>query len=433
MSRQAFALFLGLTAVVAALVGTLVFAFLRFASAAKDARRGGTGSQSETAFMTAAIQEAVDRMRQQERALTDRAEASERLNADIVASLASGLMLIESGGFVRLINPAGRRLLGLPPDEETGALHERLAHVPPLVAVIDEALATGRPMARRTIALGPDSSLPGGITHLGVTVTPVAGSGRSAPAVICLFSDLTSILALEDQLRLKDSLARLGELTAGLAHEFRNGLATIHGYAQMLDPASLTVRQATCVEGIREGTDQLGQIVTNFLNFARPVQLSGGLVDLGAVIERAADEYRAEARRQGGTVTMRGVFPAVEGDEAMLRQVFSNLCRNALEATARAQRAAEVVIEGRQDPASGMVVVTVADNGPGIEPGSMGRLFHPFFTTRPQGTGLGLALVQKIVVTHNGRVTAANRPEGGAAFEVRLPAVPSAATGVSVS
>ena len=433
MSRQAFVLLLGLTAIVAALVGTLVFAVLRFVSATKDARRGGTGTGSEAAFMTAAIQEAVGRMRQQERVLTDRAEASERLSADIVASLASGLMLVEAGDIVRLVNPAGRRLLGLPDDRAAGALGKVLERVPPLTAVIEESLRSGVPIVRRAVALGQDVALPGGITHLGVTVTPVAGAGRSAPAVICLFSDLTSIVALEEQLRLKDSLARLGELTAGLAHEFRNGLATIHGYAHMLNPSSLPSTEAACVAGIRQETDALGAIVTNFLNFAKPVQLSGGSVDLGNVVERVAEEYRAEAERQGGAITIRGTFPTVEGDEIMLRQAFSNLCRNALEATARARRPAEVSIEGRTDAAHGLAVVTVSDNGPGIEPGALTRLFQPFFTTRPQGTGLGLSLVQKIVVTHNGRVSAANRPEGGATFEVRLPVGLASATKVSVS
>jgi signal transduction histidine kinase len=173
--------------------------------------------------------------------------------------------------------------------------------------------------------------------------------------------------------------------------------------------------------------------VTNFLNFARPVQLCGDVVDLGAAVERAADECRAEAHRRGGTVTTRGTFPGVEGDEVMLRQAFSNLCRNALEAAARAEHPPDIVIEGRTDPERGTAIVTVSDNGPGIEAAAMPRLFQPFFTTRPQGTGLGLALVQKIVVSHNGRVSAANRAQGGAAFEVRLPAAGTPATKVSVS
>src|ERR671920_2582982 len=95
--------------------------------------------------------------------------------------------------------------------------------------------------------------------------------GRTS-GVICLFTDLSRVVGLEEQLRLKDALARLGELTAGLAHEFRNGLATIHGYARLLDPQSLPDQARTCVEGIRAETIALGEVVTNFLRFARPDQ-----------------------------------------------------------------------------------------------------------------------------------------------------------------
>ena len=90
---------------------------------------------------------------------------------------------------------------------------------------------------------------------------------------MCLFTDLTSVMELEEQLRLKEALARLGELTAGLAHEFRNGLATIHGYGRLLDPASCRT-QRPYVEGIRAETRALGEIVTNFLRFAKPDPLA---------------------------------------------------------------------------------------------------------------------------------------------------------------
>ena len=111
--------------------------------------------------------------------------------------------------------------------------------------------------------------------------------GNAAGGVICLFSDLTTVIALEEQLRLKETLARLGELTAGIAHEFRNGLATIHGYGKLIDPAALPPQYRPYIEGIRQETDALGQVVTNFLNFARPTQLSVATCDLATVVQRA--------------------------------------------------------------------------------------------------------------------------------------------------
>ena len=114
---------------------------------------------------------------------------------------------------------------------------------------------------------------------------------------MCLFTDLTEIVDLEEQLRLKDSLARLGELTAGIAHEFRNGLATIHGYSRLLDPERLPVEFKPYVQGIRDEADALGEVVTNFLNFAKPTELALAPVDMRAIVERAADEIREKRPR----------------------------------------------------------------------------------------------------------------------------------------
>src|SRR4030095_2753677 len=106
----------------------------------------------------------------------------------------------------------------------------------PLAGVIEECLATGQPIVRRALEM-PHA---GTVTHVGVTVSPLSPSENASPTgVICLFSDLTAVIELEDQLRMKETLARLGELTAGIAHEFRNGLATIHGYGKLLDPNAL--------------------------------------------------------------------------------------------------------------------------------------------------------------------------------------------------
>jgi signal transduction histidine kinase len=260
-------------------------------------------------------------------------------------------------------------------------------------------------------------------THLGVTVSPIGTDPRAQHGAICLFSDLTDVVELEEQLRLKDGLAQVGELTAGIAHEFRNGLATIHGYARLLDLERLPPDMRAYVTGIREETDTLGAVVRNFLNFAKPTELVLVSVDLRAIVERAADDMRADAAAQGGTITVRGEFLPVLGDEVLLRQAFSNLCRNAVEACAEAKVPPRIFIEAAHDPGQPVLRISVVDNGPGIEPRLAGRIFQPFVTTRARGTGLGLALVQKIVVTHNGRVTAQPEPGGGTRFVVSLPTV----------
>jgi PAS domain S-box-containing protein len=418
MNHQAYTL-LGLTAIVGGLSGLVVFAILRFSEAARATRRRTREPGMETALLSAALEEAIGRLKAQQRAMTARAEASERLSGQIVASLTAGLVVTDLDGRVRILNPSSRRLLGLTEERPEGLIADILGPASPLTAAINECLREGQPIVRRSLALNDPRTE---VTHLGVTVSPLVDEGGATAGVICLFTDLSKVVDLEDQLRLQDALARLGELTAGLAHEFRNGLATIHGYARLLDPEPLAPIQRTYVEGLRAETDSLGAIVTNFLNFARPTQLALAPVDVHEVVERVAEDLRSEAESQGGRVTVEGAWGVVNGDEVLLRQAFSNLARNAIEACLPVQVAPDIRFTADMDRAARTLRVHVTDNGPGIEPAARERIFRPFFTTKPKGTGLGLALVQKIVVTHNGRVVAGDGPGGrGATMLVTLP------------
>ncbi|MGE0039883.1 MAG: nitrogen regulation protein NR(II) [Vicinamibacterales bacterium] len=403
--------FLGLTVIVSLLLAVLAFATLRFAAAAKDSRRRLRDTGMETAVLSAALEEAIGKLKAQERATAARADRSERLSGQIIAGLTSGLLLVERDGTAAIVNPAALRILGLAPAGPT-PYRDLLGDVPALAEVIAEGLAGGAPIVRRTVAL----ARPAGPSHLGVTVSPIADADGRLQAVVCLFTDLTGVLALEARLQLKDALARLGELTAGLAHEFRNGLATIHGYGRLIDPAEVPPQYRACVEGIRAETVALGEVVTRFLDFARPDALALTRVDLADIVARAAADVDG-----GSAVRIGGRFGAVDGDEVLLRQAFSNLLRNAAEACASAGVAPDVRVDGEVDAAAGVLRVRVRDNGPGLADPSDERLFRPFFTTKDNGTGLGLAIVQKVAVGHNGRVSAANHPDGGAEFVVQLP------------
>jgi PAS domain S-box-containing protein len=417
MTQSAY-LFLGLTAIVAALSGVLAFAVVKFFTAARSAARTSALEGTETAFMAAAMEQAVGELRNQERAMKARAEASERLSSEIIASMTSGVLVVGGAGQVRALNPAGRLLLQVSEEGATGSYPDVLSRGSALAEIVTQCLTTGRPLVRRSVRI---QRADGGTAHLGVTASPIRDEGGNPHGAICLFSDLSEVMELEEQLRLKDSLARLGELTAGIAHEFRNGLATIHGYGRLLDPERLPADYRPYVAGIREETEALGQVVTNFLNFAKPTDLVLTPVDLSALIARAADDIRADVQARGGTLEIRGEFAEVDGDEVLLRQAFSNLCRNALEACIESGATPRIAIEGAADRAQNVLRISVTDNGPGMDEAIAERIFRPFFTTRAKGTGLGLALVQKIVVTHNGRVTAGNAEGGGARLAVSLP------------
>jgi signal transduction histidine kinase len=413
ISPSAYAL-IGLTGIVACLVAVLTFATLRFVFAARDTRRNAQSGGADMAILSAALQEAVAKLKVQERAMAARAEASERLSGEIISSLTAGALVATLDGRIETLNPAGRRILERRDDL---APAEQSSREQPLIDVVDECLKSGEPIVRRSVTLADV----GRGVHLGVTVSPLFDGERKIHGAICLFTDLTAVKDLEAQLRLKESLATVGELTAGIAHEFRNGLATIHGYSKLFDLKELPAAYRPYVEGIRAETESLSEVVTNFLNFARPAQLTLTRVDLHAICERAAEEVRPDAVALGGEVMMSGEFGAVEGDEVLLRQAFSNLLRNAVEACAGASLAAVVAIRSEIDPKLHVSRITVTDNGPGIPPASRDRVFQPFFTSKRNGTGLGLALVQKIIVFHNGRVVAGASPDGGASLQVTLP------------
>jgi len=415
LTPSAYAL-LGLTAMVAALVTVLMFALLKFAAAARETRQSLRGAGAETAFLSAALQEAVTKLKAQERANAARADASERLNGEIISSLTAGLVMVDLDGDVRILNPAGRRMLDLPEAASTEPF-ERSARVQPLLDVIDESLKLGAAIVRRGVTLPENGH---GVTHLGVTVSPLFEE-QTLHGAICLFTDLTAVKDLEEQLRLKESLAAVGELTAGIAHEFRNSLATIQGYSKLFDLNALPPAYRPYVEGIRSETESLNQVVTNFLTFARPAQLTLTRVTLKAIIDRAADEVRADLRALGGDVEVSGDFGDLDGDEVLLRQAFSNLLRNAVEASTGGALPPRILIQSELDHAQRVSKISVNDNGPGIAPALRERVFRPFFTTKRSGTGLGLALVQKIIVFHNGRVAIGTSPFGGASLIVTLP------------
>lgn len=416
MNASSYAL-VGMTAIVGAVSATLVFAALRFLAAMRNARKQSS-SAGENAFLAAALEDAVARLKTQERATAARAEASERLSEEIISSLTAGLLVVSLKGEVRIINPAGRRLLGVADGRPVGGDYRELIREPALYQVIDECLASRTAIIRRTVHIPGDLN---GASRFGVTVSPLFHAGDVLHGAVCLFTDLTAVQQLEEQLHMKESLARVGELTAGIAHEFRNGLATIHGYGKLFDLNQLPEAYRPYVEGIRAETESLKQIVTNFLNFARPAQLTLTDVDLGAVCERMAEEHRTEARSLGGDIVVRGRFGRIQGDEVLLRQSFSNLIRNAIEACAGDSIAPVVVVESEIDPSRGMSRISVEDNGPGIDAAMRERVFQPFFTLKRTGTGLGLALVQKIIVFHNGRIVVGESAQGGASFQIHLP------------
>ncbi len=406
---------IGLTAIVGLLAGLLAFAGLRLVAAARETGVSSRPGGGELALMASALQAATTRLQTQEQTLSERAEASERLYREIVASMPVGLLVVDPSGEVQMLNPAGRQMLGIGAEVPLGEVRAQVAPDAALLTTVDDVLRTHEPITRRGVL----HVVNGRERQLGLTGSSLQGAG-GAHGAICLFSDLTAVIQMEEQLRLKEALARLGEMTAGIAHEFRNGLATIHGYSRLMPAEALPEPFRPYVAAIRAEAEALGRVVTNFLTFARPDSVHFFPVDLASVVARVVDDARH--LHPDATIDVDGHLPMVAGDEVLLRQLVMNLVRNGLEACAGVGRPGAILIEAQRDDVAQVCRLVVHDGGPGVEPGLRDRVFQPFFTARPGGTGLGLAIVQKVAVMHNGRATIeASTRLSGAAVRVTLP------------
>jgi signal transduction histidine kinase len=392
---------------------------------------------NQEAFMAASMQGVIQRLSEQERELErlhraerERAQQTARLTEAVTRHMPTGLLLVNSAGLITVGNPAAERALGL------GALAYRrfsdiLGEQAGLSILLGECLRTGKTFRREEI----EHTTPAGeLRTLGVTISAIPPPPDSRPpgarphgapstgGAVVLLSDLTELTALQRQMQMKENLAALGEMAAGIAHEFKNALATIGGYAQLLQGGGDPAEVADNARRILEETRALAHVVTEFLRFARPLEYEPGAVPLGPLVERVVEEVREAA--PGVEIVVVGSYGEVSGDEGLLRQALLNLLRNAAEAVA-GRSGARIEITGGAPAAGasgpGEQTITVADNGPGIPAEALGKLFLPFFTTKAQGNGLGLAIVQKVALQHGGTVAARNRPEGGASFTLSLP------------
>ncbi len=214
------------------------------------------------------------------------------------------------------------------------------------------------------------------------------------------------------------ALATVGELAAGLAHEVRNPVAAIRGAAQAMGPAATPDQRGEMLEVIEEETERLGRVVGEFLDYANPGMPRRESVDLAELIRRVLKSQELAGRSLEARLHSDSEAPRALGDPDQLYRVFENLVRNASEAAGDGCRLnVEIHAENRN-----RVAIRLDDNGPGIPPDQMHRLFQPFFTTRSGGTGLGLALIHRIVEAHGGEVHVDGRPGLGAVFTVILPA-----------
>ncbi|HEX4960123.1 MAG TPA: ATP-binding protein, partial [Thermoanaerobaculia bacterium] len=329
------------------------------------------------------------------------------LERTLSSSLQSGLLLLDREGRVLALNPVGAALLGTELPEPATPLAEVLAGQPELLAALAAAVAEGSSPQRQehSVHRGRET------LTVGLTVHPLRRDDGAVRGHLVLFADLTEVQRQQEEGRLAESLARLGEMAGGVAHELRNSLATLRGYLTLIERRPDEDSIADFLSEIRHEADHLERVLADFLSFARPGTARPVELSLTRLLARAA----ADPALAGVEVQVRGDpagDPVLRGDPQLLERAVRNLLHNAAQAEREAGRAGPVEISVALE-AEGGVEVAIADRGPGLPAEIRERLFHPFATARPGGVGLGLALAHRIVVLHGGRIRLEDRPGGG--------------------
>ena len=339
----------------------------------------------------------------------------ETLQRALAPSLESGLLLLDREGGVLALNAIGRELLEVEEPEVGTPAEAALARHPDLVEILRAAAASGSGAARQETEVRTAH----GRRTLGLTVHALRRDDGAVRGFLVLFVDLTEVRQQAAEERLAEGLAQLGELAAGVAHELRNGLATLRGYLTLVERRPEDGSLTDYLEEMRRESDHLVRVVEDFLTFARPESTRIESVELVALARRCA----ADPALGDGAVrvaTGDGPPPRIRGDAELLERALKNLLHNAVRAERDAQRTPAVVCQvGGRDAA---VSIAVEDRGGGLPEEVRRRLFQPFVTGRPDGVGLGLSLAHRIVGLHGGTLRLEDRQAGGTRAVMEFPA-----------
>jgi signal transduction histidine kinase len=353
----------------------------------------------------------------------------DRFFRHIVDSMRNGVIAFRRDGTLALMNDEAYRIFALTkhPADIGRPFVDVLRERPAIIRVLSSAFELSHLPNRAELRLKDLDRV------IGYTLSQVRDDHGVPIGGVMFFKDLTRVEQLVERERLRDRLASLGEMAAGIAHELKNPLAGIEVMASLLRRQVQNAPAAqSLVADIISESKLANSIVVEMLEFVRPVRLQMERIDVSDVLQQAVTLAESKVRR--GDVEVRtdleNGLPMIEADLHQLMQVFTNLLANAFEALEgkglilikaySSTIEADPTLVGPQPPTP-TIVVDVADNGPGLPVDARDRIFDPFFTTKPQGSGLGLAIVRKIVDAHDGRIDVSSEPQKGTRFRVTLP------------
>jgi PAS domain S-box-containing protein len=392
---------------VALVIFYLIKMLIRFSVGKKKVNREDL---SQVSFVVDTFHELVSKLKEKEKELEvlrekaeDRAVIIEGYNENILQSVPSGVLSFDEEMRVTKINLAAERILEVKGEMIIGRHHTEVLNKP-ITDLIRERKIIERGEIRYVTPSGKK-------IWLGLTLSPLKDREERTIGQILVFTDLTQLKALESQMELRARLSSLGEISAGIAHELRNPMGVIAGYTKLLSKKADESLKTT-VDAIAKEIEVMNRIISDFLSFAKPVELTISDIDLKQIIENCFGTL-TDGREDVTTHIDISGLSIVKGDEVLLRQAFTNLIQNAIEAM---PTGGQLTISSSIDD---FFEVSISDTGPGITGDIADKIFRPFFTTKG-GIGLGLAIVQKVIVSHGGTITVDSGGEG-TTFRIRLP------------
>ena len=415
------------TSLLLKVLGGLFVLLLLYAAFSRVTRRG---QPTETGVVIDAFHDVVRRLREKEQELErlrsvaeERAQEVESYNENILRSVSSGVITFSRDGVVTTFNDAAASILRLRREDVIGKTCTEVFGAQSVVArLLARALVHGDVITREEFELEVPH---GGKIWVGVSTSLLKDHAGGLIGTTFVCTDLTEIKALQERVEMRERMMVLGEMSAGIAHEFRNLMGTILGAGKLIArqlPGGSPIHES--VRTITHVISDMDHLVTQLLNFARKTEPDLAPVALEPWLKRAVEQVVEQAPAPNLRVEVRCVpdLPVIRMDEILMRQALSNLVQNAIEAMPAGGdltvSAGVRALQGRRRE----VAVTIADTGVGIPKDRLTKIFLPFFTMKAKGTGLGLALVHKIILLHNGRIEVESREGTGTTFHVFLPA-----------
>jgi len=355
-----------------------------------------------------------------------RATSLERYNEYILAGMSSAVISCDTTGAITHFNRAAERICGIRATVAADRdYRQALESYPVLVEMIDKALNRGEELSLPEIEL---DLADGGRLWLSVTCSQLKDTDGSVIGAMVLSSDLTDLKRLEAEIRMKEQMAALGEMAAGLAHQLRNSLAAVVGFAQLLRKMTAGTSGAPdLVLNIINEAQATEQMLTRFLTLSRSERIT--LRETGfQEIQKMVETHFSDCVASGGvrlTFVADPELPAFSCDPILIANALANLIQNAIEAS---PPGSEVRVEAACGGYGRPLELRVIDRGKGIPPDEIDKIFLPFFTSgKATGTGLGLSLVRKWIIYHGGEVFCQSAPNEGTTFTIEIPQRPAVA------